>query len=214
MPIELLAEFLTSILFVFFLSGLLILFIVRSPSSNLEAQYPEPDPADEESSGQVGLEDLAEEISLDKKLLASVAPVQVPHIELPGAIAGGGATAEARSKTSGKIILRDTADSGDKRKFNRRLRDRRSSDVPVDDDQRALERRIWLRREEDHSGKKLLTVSDAADTLGVPVEQIYKWLDKVDIPFYHVTDGKKKAIRFEINELLQWYTGFISNKNQ
>jgi len=213
MPIELLAEFLTSILFVFFLSALLILFTIRSPSSNLKAQYPEPDP-DEESSGQLGLEDLAEDISLDKKLLASVAPVQVPHIELPGAIAGGGARAEARSKTSGKILLRDTADSSDKRKFNRRMRDRRSSDVPVDDDQRALERRIWLRREEDRSGKKLLTVSDAADTLGVPVEQIYKWLDKVDIPFYQVTDGRKKAIRFEINELLQWYTGFISNKNQ
>lgn len=212
MPIELLAEFLTSIFFVLILSALFLLITLKSPSSNPLHNSPEPDD-DEQPPEPGGLEELAEEIERDEQLHAAVIPVEVPHIDLPGIVAGGGAADEACSKVTGKIVLKESDTPDDKRTYNRRLKDRRTSDAPVENDQRVLERRIWLRREEDKRGKKLLTVTDAAETLGVPVEQIYKWLDKVDIPFYQVTDGKKKAIRFEVNELLQWYTAFVSSNS-
>jgi len=213
MPIELLLlEFLTSTVFVFILSVFFLLLMARSPSLGLAGQNPESKPEEQpEQSG--GIEDLAEEIECDEELRAVVTPVDIPHIDLPGALAGGGATHEACSKAAGQIAVQESDVPDDGRAYNRRLKDRRSSDVSVDNDQRTVERRIWLRRGEDKAGKRLLTITDAADTLGVKVEQIYKWRDKADIPFYHVTDGKKKAIRFEIDELLSWYSEFISSNN-
>ena len=49
--------------------------------------------------------------------------------------------------------------------------------------------------------------------MAVPVEKIYQWLDKTDIPFYQLTDGKEKKLRFEVNELLQWYSLFSSEQS-
>ncbi len=213
MPIELLLlEFLTSTVFVFILSVFFLLLMARSPSLGPADQNPESDREEQpEQSG--GIEDLAKEIERDEELRAVVTPVEIPHIDLPGALAGGGATHEACSKAAGQIAVQEGGVPDDGRTYSRRLKDRRSSDFPVDDDQRTVERRIWLRRDEDKAGKRLLNVADAADMLGVKVEQIYKWLDKADIPFYHVTDGKKKAIRFEVDELLSWYSEFISSNN-
>jgi excisionase family DNA binding protein len=159
------------------------------------------------------LEELVETIESDEELLAAPTPLQIPHIELPGALAGGGATEQPYCKASGTIILKTDKDPKEKRRFNRRLKDRRSSETPVGEDRRIVERRIWLRREEDRHGKKLLTVTDAADMLGAPIEQIYRWLEKTDIPFYQVTDGKEKKLRFDVDELFQWYSLFSSEQS-
>jgi excisionase family DNA binding protein len=210
MSAEYLYSFLIAAFVVFSMSAVFTLLAVRPGSSSPMGGASEPG-TDEESSPYDGLEELAEQVEADEELLSTVTPLKVPHIELPGALAGGGATAEACSKTSGVITL-DMVDNPDEnREYDRRMRDRRSSEFGVDQDRRLVERRILLRRDEDLKGKQLLTVTDAADTLGVPVERIYQWLDKADIPFYQVAEGKSKAIRFEINELLQWYSAFCSS---
>ena len=212
MPVEFLSEFLSTILFVFLLGAFFYFLTARSVSPDPLEHYPDLE-TDEEPPRPEAMQELSDEIGRDEELLASVTPLEVPHIDLPGAVAGGGATNEACSKASGRIDLKHAGAQDERREYNRRLSDRRKADAPVADDRRALERRIWLRREEDRAGKKLLTVTDAADTIGVPVEQIYKWLDKEDIPFYQVTDGGKKAIRFEVDELVAWYSVFISSKS-
>lgn len=212
MPIDHLFNFLIAVFLVFLLSSILMLLTVRRAASGSLEEQSESDSSEECPSSDV-LDELAEAIENDEDLLTVVTPLKVPHIDLPGTLAGGGATEQACCKANGVILLDSDEDPNEKRKFNRRLRDRRSSETPVDEDRRMLERRVWLRRREDYAGKKLLNVTDAADTLGVPVEQIYQWLDKTDIPFYHITEGKSKAIRFEINELLHWYSIFSSTES-
>jgi len=213
MPLEQMSSFLVAICFVFTLSGILMLFNTKSSSSGVPDEDPEPE-ASEQPYPIEELEELVDEIERDQALQVSLAPVKVPHIDLPGALSGGGVKEEACSKVSGVISLKAGENPDERRQYNRRLSDRRSLDVAVDDDRRIVDRRIWLRRREDFQGKQLLTVTDAADTLGIPIEQLYRWLDGTDIPFYQVTDGKKKAIRFEINELLQWYGEFSSSGGQ
>lgn len=204
-----LLDFLAMIVFVFILSALVLTLAVRAPSSGSRSEA--YNPVEPERRPELeGFEELAQMIDGDKDLLKPTPPVQVLHIPLPDAMLGGGAREEACSKATGTIILRLDEDPNEKREYNRRLRDRRMSDITADDERRIVQRRVWLRREEDRRSKTLLTVADAADTIGVPVERIYKWLDESDIPFYQVTEGKKKAIRFEIDELLQWYSAFSS----
>jgi hypothetical protein len=155
-------------------------------------------------------EELAEMMRQDSDLMKGPAPVNVPHTDLPGARLGGGAANEANSKAAAIIPLLLVEEPSERRKYNRRLSDRRdAADFPVDSERRLIQRRIWLRREEDRKGKVLLNVTDAANTLGVTIEQLYKWLDNSDIPFYQVTEGKRKAIRFEVNELLHWHSQFV-----
>ena len=202
-----LADFLTIILFVFFVSMLVLLLATRSPTADPFGQTLEQNGATQPAEFGV-LEELAEAISHDQDLLAREVPLHVPHIELPGVKLGGGAVDEPCSTASGMLLLELNEDPNEKRKYNRRLVDRRRSDVPISEEQRTVQRRVWLRREEDRSASQLLTVVDAADTLGVPVENIYKWLDEEDIPFYQITEDKQKTIRFEINEVLQWYSTF------
>jgi excisionase family DNA binding protein len=72
---------------------------------------------------------------------------------------------------------------------------------------------VWLRRNEDYINKKLVSVQEAADTLETTTEQIYKWLGNSDIPFYQVSEGKRKVIRFEIDELLQWHSTCVVNND-
>jgi hypothetical protein len=203
-----LLDFLVIVFFVFILSTIVLKLAVRSPSHNSPCEAPEPDKTEQRSELEEPkeLEEPAEAISHDKNLLASTAPVQVPHIDLPGVKLGGGALDEPCSKAVGTVTLRLDEDPNERRTYNRRLRDRRESDTPLEKERRILQRRVWLRREEDCHGKQLLTIVDAAGTLGVHVEQIYKWLDGADIPFYQVTEGNRKAIRFDVNELLQWYS--------
>jgi excisionase family DNA binding protein len=93
------------------------------------------------------------------------------------------------------------------------MRDRRVTDVSVEKERRMVGRRVWLRRKEDYQNMKLLTVTEAAETLETSIEQIYKWLGDADIPFYQITEGKRKVIRFEINELLQWYSAFMTKSD-
>jgi excisionase family DNA binding protein len=197
-------------LFGFFLSWLALLLATRSPSPDTISRYYYEAGSVEECADPGESEEPVEEIESEEQTLPLASSVQVPHIDLQGVLAGGGVTNEACAKASGSILLKASGDPNDMRRYNRRLSDRRASAAPVGEDQRIVQRRVWLRREEDRRGKKLLTVTDAADTLGVPVEKIYKWLDQADIPFYQVTEGKKKAIRFEIDELLQWYSTFVS----
>ena len=216
MPLDFLFDFTFIILFGFIFSWFALLLATRSPSPDtMSRYYYEAGSVEEcadpgESEEQVESEEPVEEIGSEEQTLPLSSSVQVPHIDLQGVLAGGGATDEACAKASGSILLKASGDPNDMRRYNRRLSDRRASVAPVGEDRRTVQRRVWLRRKEDRRGKKLLTVSDAADTLGVPVEQIYKWLDRADIPFYQVTEGKKKAIRFEIDELLQWYGTFVS----
>lgn len=207
-----LLDFLAMIIFVFILSAIVLTLAVRTSSSDSgdEAHNPVEPVESERHLEEEGFEELARMIEKDQGLLTQPPPVQVPHIPLPDALLGGGANEEAFSKATGTIVLKVNEDPNEKREYNRRLRDRRTSDIPTDDERRIVQRRVWLRREEDRRGKTLLTVADAADTIGVPVERIYKWLDESDIPFYQVTEGKKKAIRFEIDELLQWYGAFTA----
>ncbi len=205
-----LLDFLAMVILVFILSALVIMLAVRAPSSGLQTEaYTPVEPEQHPEFEALG--ELAQMIEGDTDLFAPAPPVQVPHISLPDAILGGGANDEACSKAIGTIVLKVNEDPGERRKYNRRLRERRTSDIPTDEERRIVQRRVWLRRREDQRGKMLLTVADAADTIGVPVEQIYKWLDESDIPFYQVTEGKKKAIRFEIDELLQWYGAFTAS---
>lgn len=201
-----LQDFLVIISFVFILSAIILALTTKAPSA-----LPQTRPrSDEGGAREMELEDLIELIHRDKVLTSPEPPVEVPHIELPGARLGGGAKGETCSKASFAITLKLNEDPNERRKYNRRLRDRRVADQPVEEDRRLIQRRVWLRREEDRRGKTLLSVTDAANTLGVTVEQIYKWLDDSDIPFYQVTEGKRKAIRFEINELVQWHSAFAS----
>lgn len=203
-----LLTFVVIAVFIFILSPLVLLLMIRTPPMEIADQDREVSNSDERSDAEM-LGDLAEEISGDEELLAAVTPLQVPHLDLPGALLGGGAKEEACSKVSGSIVLDRIEDPNEKREYNRRMRDRRSTDdSPAEEEQRMVQRRVWLRREEDQRGKQLLNVTDAADTLGVTIEQIYKWLDKADIPFYQVTEGKRKAIRFDVNELLKWHSSF------
>jgi excisionase family DNA binding protein len=210
MPLDSLFDFTVIILFGFILSWFALLLATRLPSPDTISRYYYEAGSVEESADPGESEEPVEEIESEEQTLPLASSVQVPHIDLQGVLAGGGATDEACAKASGSILLKASGDPNDMRRYNRRLSDRRASVAPVGEDRRTVQRRVWLRREEDRRGKKLLTVSDAADTLGVPVEQIYKWLDRADIPFYQVTEGKKKAIRFEIDELLQWYGTFVS----
>ena len=211
MPAEHVYSFLVAVFVVFFMGGVFTLLADRPGAADPMGGTFGPG-ADEESPLSDVLEELAEKIEQDEELLSAVTPLKVPHIELPGALAGGGATAQSFSKAAGVISL-DVDDSPDEnREYDRRMTDRRASEVGVDQDRRIVERRIWLRRKEDEKGKRLLTITDAADTLGVPVERIYQWLDKTDIPFYQTMDGKNKAIRFDIDELLQWYSAFCASQ--
>ncbi|RJP73368.1 MAG: DNA-binding protein [Candidatus Abyssobacteria bacterium SURF_17] len=206
-------DFLLIVLFVFILSALILMFVSRTPQPEEPALSTNEDDLIEKHERHRGfdnLDELVEAISHDKELLAPASPPEVPRIPLRNAKLGGGATDEMRSKTCGVIALRTNENPNEQRRYNRRLSDRRRSEAAVDEERRIVQRRVWLRRKEDFVGKTLLTVSDAADTLGVPVERIYKWLDESDIPFYQLTEGKRKAIRFEINELLQWFSTFSS----
>lgn len=199
--------FLVMVFLVFIISGLLVALTGRSsvaeaPGSDRGAvaldRHQETDQ----------LEELAEVISQDDDLLTPSSPLQVPRMNLPGAKLGGGATDEPCSKATGTLILGSSEAAEERRQYNRRMRDRRVSNDLRKEDRRMIQRRVWLRREEDRRGKRLLPVKDAADTLGVTVEQVYKWLDDTDIPFYHVTEGKRKSIRFDIGELLEWFSAF------
>jgi len=200
-----LLDFLVTVVFVFILSSLLLMLAHRPPFPETLNEEGNPDAIEQRPE----LEELAEAISQDEDLLAPPPPIEVPHVNLPGAKLGGGAAGELCSKTTGSIALKLVDTEDEKRKYNRRLRERRVSDDLMKDDKRLVQRRVWLRREEDRRGKRLLPIKDAADTLGVSVEQMYKWLDDTDVPFYQVTDGKRKAIRFEIGELLEWFSAFI-----
>jgi excisionase family DNA binding protein len=161
------------------------------------------------------MEELADEIHNDEQLLAEAATINVPHIELPGAHAGGGATSENSCKVSGVITLDVGDDEDEKRKYNRRLKDRRCAEIAFDDeDKRVLGRRVLFRRQEDLHGKRLIDVTEAADTLGVPVERIYRWLDKTDIPFCKVNEGKNEKLRFEASDLLRWYGDFSPGQDR
>lgn len=193
-------------------SLILTLFMSRFSSAEALFEQFEAEPLVEEPYGRGGLEDLIEAIENDADLQESMTPLKVPHLDLPGALAGGGATDEACCRATGTIIIETDKNPDEHREYNRRMRDRRFTDTPVDSERRILDRRVWLRRKEDQQGKKLLNITDAADTLGVPVERIHQWLGKTDIPFYYVTDGKDKAMRFEINELLHWYSTFCSSQ--
>jgi len=196
--------FLFTLLFVFFLSGLVMSLAIRSPVPDIVDE----DMEDEDRAELDEFNKLVEEIQDDEEILAVVTPLQVPHINLPEAMLGGGAAAEACSKTTGSIMLELNEDPNEKRKSNRRMADRRASADSVDENRRIVQRRVWLRREEDCSDRQLLSITDAADTLGVPIEQMYKWLDEVDIPFYQVSENKRKTIQFDINELLHWHSTF------
>ncbi len=200
-------DFLLIVVFTFILSFPIMLLAVRSPSGEHEISNQPSLRDDETADGPPPreMEELAELLQQDKGLFVSRESVDIPHIELPGAKLGGGCVNEDCSKATGSFVLELCENPDEQRKYNRRLRDRRTSDQPVTEERRLVQRRIWLRRREDRRGKTLLNVTDAADTLGVTVEQVYKWLDESDIPFYQVTDGKRRAIRFEIDELLQWY---------
>ncbi|UCD57852.1 MAG: helix-turn-helix domain-containing protein [Candidatus Hydrogenedentota bacterium] len=203
-----LLDFLVIVFFVFVLGTIVLKLAVRSPSHNSPCEAPDPNRTEQLSEPEEPkeLEELAEAISHDNNLLTPTAPVQVPHVDLPGVKLGGGALDEPCSKAVGTVTLKSDKDPNERRTYNRRLRDRREADTPPEKERRILQRRVWLRREEDRHGKQLLTIVDAADTLGVHVEQIYKWLDGTDIPFYQVTEGNRKAIRFDVNELLQWHS--------
>ena len=201
--------FLFTLLFVFFLSGLVMSLAIRSPALDIVDEDMEDEDGEERDEPDA-FDELADDIHDDEEVLAAVTPLQVPHIDLPDAMIGGGATAEACSKATGAIMLELNEDPNEKRKSNRRMTDRRSSANSVDEDQRMVQRRVWLRREEDCSDRQLLSITDAADTLGVPVEQMYRWLDEVDIPFYQVSENKRKTIQFDINELLHWHGRFSS----
>ena len=216
MPVDhiAIANFLFSILGGLTVSLILALFISRFGFSDSFVERFESDNFEEEPHIPGELEELVEVIEQDEDLQESVIPLQVPHIDLPGALAGGGATEQACCVAAGVIHIKTDDDPDEHREYNRRMRDRRCADVSVDDEHRILDRRVWLRRGEDRAGQKLLTLTDAADTLGVPVERIHQWLGKTDIPFYYVTDGKNKAMRFEINELLHWYSLFCSSQRQ
>jgi excisionase family DNA binding protein len=209
MPQDFVPDFLFIVMSTFILSAFALLLTAKSSH---------PDQPDAGSGGEnlddfpneEGWEELAERMAEDELLREQAPPVHVDHLDIPGARLGGGAKEENRSKTVGAISLALREPPDEKRKYNRRLRERRVEDVPVAKDRRMMERRVWLRRKEDYQERKLLTVSEAASTLEISVEQIYKWLGDSDVPFYQITEGNRKVIRFEINELLQWYNTFIS----
>jgi hypothetical protein len=205
-----LVDFLFVSVSVFVLGAVVLMLVARSAAPGMSARSGKPQEADQRLPFSE-IDELVEAISRDKDLLTPPPPVQIPSMSLPGARLGGGAVRESYSKTTGEVVLKSAIDPDEKRRCNRRMNDRRSWESRQKDERRIVQRRVWLRREEDRRGKRLLNVSDAADTIGVPVERIYKWLDETDIPFYQVTEGKKKAIRFEINELLQWYSAFTAS---
>jgi excisionase family DNA binding protein len=205
---EMLLDFLVILLFVFMLSAFIMVLGTRPPAVSLQgASLMGLDDANRgASSGD--MEELAEQISRDEDLLKPAPPVNIPAVSLPGAKLGGGAVGESCSKATAVIALVVDEDPSEKREYNRRLNDRRSTEHQIEQDRRLIQRRVWLRREEDQKGKKLLNITDAAETLGVSIEQVYKWLDNSDIPFYQVTEGKRRALRFEIDELLHWHSHF------
>jgi excisionase family DNA binding protein len=205
--VALLLEFLFTLVFGLLLSALVITLAIRSPSRRMPN---EPGEKDRKDPG-LDMDDLVEMIEKDRELFKPSPLAAVPHLALAGAKLGGGAGNELCSKASGTIEWKLIEDPNERRKYNRRLGDRRRAEQLVPDERRLIQRRVWLRRAEDRRGKTLLTVADAAATLGVPVEQMYKWLDESDIPFYQVTEGKRKAIRFEIGELLQWHRAFVTS---
>ncbi|RJP17069.1 MAG: hypothetical protein C4520_17865 [Candidatus Abyssobacteria bacterium SURF_5] len=203
-------EFLVILLFVFILGALVMALGTRAAPIPFEEFAIEDDPMPPEPS----LEELVDIITEDEDLLRPAPPVRVPHRELPGARLGGGAVDEMQSKACVTVALALQEDASERRKYNRRLGDRRFEDHPVEGERRLIQRRIWLRRKEDRRGKVLLNITDAAHTLGVTIEQVYKWLDSTDIPFCQVTDGKRKAIRFEVNELMQWHSKFAARSRK
>ncbi len=212
MPNVFLHDFLLMIVSVLFLSAFALLLSVRiSPRDAPDCALTGVD-ADHVSEPGT-FEQPAEEPAEVESIPAPESFLQFPHMRLPGAKLGGGATEENFSKIIGTIAVSLKGGPDEKRKYNRRMRERREEDTPVEKEKRLVQRRVWLRREEDHSKMKLLTVPEAADTLETSVEQIYKWLGNADIPFYQVTDGKRRMIRFEINELLQWYNTFVMRNN-
>lgn len=208
-----LLDFLVMVIFVFLISALLLALTGRFPSPETPGRGQEPVVLERHQEME-HMEELAEVISQDDDLLTPSPPIQVPRMNLPGAKLGGGAMDEPCSKATGTIVLASPGMPGEKREYNRRLRDRRISNDLREEDRRMVQRRVWLRREEDRRGKRLLSIKDAADTLGVSVEQVYKWVDDTDIPFYHVTEGRRKTIRFDISELLEWYSTFVPGNSR
>jgi hypothetical protein len=204
-----LLDFLAILIFGFVLGALILTLGPKEDEPSLqELEQLDDTPSMPDEPCPDDFQSLADMISQDKDLLKPAPPVKVPHISLPGAKIGGGAVDETCSKATATISIVLEEDASERRKYNRRMQDRRIHQHPVEDERRLIQRRVWLRREEDCKGKVLLNITDAADTLGVSIEQMYKWLDNSDIPFYQVTEGKRRALRFEINELLHWHGNF------
>lgn len=203
-----LVDFLVILIFVFILSGLVMTLGVKPPPSPIQEASADDSPYSDQLNPD-DFDSLVETIEQDTNLLKPTPPITAPHINLPGAKIGGGAADENCSKATAAISFFLNEDPSEQRKYNRRMNDRRTANQPVEHERRLVQRRVWLRREEDRKGMTLLNITDAADTLGVTIEQIYKWLDNSNIPFYQVTEGKRKAIRFEINELLHWHGQFV-----
>lgn len=204
MPHFFLMDFFIILSFVFILSALTLLFTTRSPSAGKPGFDPIRNDADDVADPAIS-DNLSGKITHDEEPPPKPR-TKVPHIDLPGTRLGGGASEELCSRETGTISLVLNEPENERRKYNRRLRDRRQSDFSVQKDNRLMQRRVWLRREEDHRGKNLLSVQEAADILETTTEQIYKWLGNSDIPFYQISEGKRKVIRLEINELLQWHS--------
>jgi excisionase family DNA binding protein len=203
-----LLDFLIILVFVFIVAALVMALGTRPIAISPAGIQPLENNMIESNHGYGDFEELAGMMQNDPNLLKSSPPVSIPRANLPGALLGGGAADESCSKSVATIAIALDEDPSERRKYNRRLSDRRTLHQVVDEERRLIQRRVWLRREEDRKGKVLLNITDAAHTLGVSIETLYKWLDSSDIPFYQVTEGKRKAIRFEVNELLHWHSQY------
>jgi len=72
------------------------------------------------------------------------------------------------------------------------------------DDRRLSRRRVWLRRSEDEAQFELGDIDEAARVLATNPDEIEKWIRTADLPFYMVTRGANRELRFDRHELLGW----------
>ena len=72
------------------------------------------------------------------------------------------------------------------------------------EDRRLIRRRVWLRRSEDEAQYDLVDIAEAAQLLATNSDEIEKWVRTADLPFYMVTRGANREVRFDRHELLGW----------
>lgn len=159
--------------------------------------------------------DVAEPEELDMSALRRVR-TDLPTVQLKptenGVYRGGAAGPMANVHCRGAFDPDAPAPAGGERRVARRRTQLRREDdraaprarEPQVEERRMTQRRVWLRRAEDQEGLDLVDIHEAARMLATTPAEIERWIRTADLPFYMVSVGAVREMRFDRVELMGW----------